>query len=100
MKTLNQYFDNQIKDDEFRVEYEDFQPEFDIIRAIVVARNSRNLTQQQLAELTGINQTDISKIENGTRNPSLNMIKRLADGMDMRLELNFIPKSKKQSRAH
>ncbi|MBR6642967.1 MAG: helix-turn-helix transcriptional regulator, partial [Lachnospiraceae bacterium] len=51
-------------------------------------------TQKQLSERTGINQADISKLENGTRNPSLNMLKRLADGLDMTLKLEFIPKQK------
>ena len=94
MKTLDQYMDEQLKNDEFRKEWENSQPELDVIRAIVDARTSRNLTQKKLAERTGINQADISKLENGTRNPSLNLLKRLADGMDMMLELKFIPKPK------
>ncbi|MDF1618863.1 helix-turn-helix domain-containing protein [Petrocella sp. FN5] len=97
MKTLNKFVEEQMKDQEFRVEYENLQPEFDIIKAIVTARSSRHLTQEALAKATGINQADISKIENGTRNPSLNMLKRLAEGMDMSLELNFVPKEKSVS---
>jgi len=81
-----------MKNDEFSKEYVNLQPEFDIIRAIVEARISRNLTQEELSKATGINQADICKIENGTRNPSLKMLKRLAEGMNMRLELKFIPK--------
>ena len=42
--------------------------------------------------LLGINQADISKLENGTRNPSLKLLKRLADGMGMDLKLVFTPK--------
>lgn len=92
MTTLNQFFDEQMKNEEFKKEYENLQPEFDIIRALVEARTSQNMTQKELAEKTGINQADISKIENGTRNPSLNMLKKLADGMNMYLKLDFIPK--------
>ena len=69
-------------------------PEFDVIRAIVDARVSQNLTQKQLAERSEINQADISKLENGIRNPSINLLKRLADGMDMALKIEFIPKRK------
>ena len=94
MKTLNQYMDEQLKNDEFRKEWENSQPELDVIRAIVDARTSQNLAQKELSERTGINQADISKLENGTRNPSLNLLKRLADGRDMMLELKFVPKSK------
>lgn len=96
MKTLDQFVDEQLKNPEFQKEYEKIQPEMDVIRAMVDARVSQNLTQQQLAERTGINQADISKLENGTRNPSLNLLKRLADGMDMILKIEFIPKSEKQ----
>lgn len=92
MKTLNDMLEKQLKDEEFRKEYETIQPEIDIIKALVDARNSLNLTQKELAERTGINQADISKIENGTKNPSLNLLKRLADGMGMTLKIEFIPK--------
>jgi len=49
---------------------------------------------QQLAERTGINQADISKLENGTRNPSINLLKRLAEGLDMALKIEFVPKQR------
>ncbi len=96
MRTFNDMLEEQLKDDEFRKEYESIQPEMDVIRAIVNARASQNLTQKELAERTGINQADISKIENGTRNPSLNLLKRLADGMNMALKIEFIPKQRAQ----
>ena len=92
MKTLNDMLSEQLKDEKFRKEYEAIQPEMDVIRAIVDARTSQNLTQKELAERTGINQADISKLENGTRNPSINLLKRLADGMGMALRIEFVPK--------
>lgn len=52
------------------------------------------MTQKELSERTGITQADISRIENGTRNPSLEMINRLARGLGMRLKLEFLPQSK------
>ena len=94
MRRLNDMLNEQLQDEKFRKEYEAIQPEMDVIRAIVEARNSQNLTQKELAERTGINQADISKIENGTRNPSLNLLKRLADGMGMVLKIEFVPKQR------
>lgn len=93
MQTLDDYLKEQLKDDEFRKEWEFIQPDFDVIRAVLDTRIRLNLTQKELSKLTGISQADISKIENGTRNPSLNLLKRLADGMGMRLELKFVPKN-------
>lgn len=91
MKTFDQYLDKQMENEKFRKEWEELQPEMDVIRAMVEARISQNLTQKELAERTGINQADISKLENGTRNPSLKLLKRLAAGMGMRLRLVFEP---------
>lgn len=92
MKTLQQLKEEQMQDPVFAEEYERIQPEMDVIRAIVEARTSQNLTQKELAERTGIHQADISKLENGTRNPSVNLLKRLADGMGMTLKIEFVPK--------
>lgn len=92
MSEFNDFLNEQLQDPEFKKEWEDIQPEMDVIRAMMEARISQNLTQKELAERTGINQADISKLENGTRNPSLKLLKRLADGMGMTLKIEFIPK--------
>lgn len=94
MKTLQKLKEEQMKDPAFVKEYNDIQPEMDVIRAIVNARTSQNITQKELAERTGINQADISKLENGTRNPSVNLLKRLVEGMGMVLKIEFVPKQK------
>lgn len=94
MKSLKQYKETQMKNPEFAKEYESIQPEMDVIRVIIEARTSQNITQKELAERTGINQADINKLENGTRNPSVNLLKRLADGMGMVLKIEFVPKQK------
>lgn len=92
MKRFDDFLESQMQDNEFRQEYERLQPETEIIKALIEARLSQNLTQQQLADRTGINQADISKLENGMRNPSLKLLQRLADGMDMMLRIEFVPK--------
>ena len=91
MKTLNDVKKELMKDKDFKAEYEAIQPEMDVIRALIDARIASNLTQKQLAELSGVNQSDISKIENGTRNPSIRLLQKLAAGMNMSLKLQFIP---------
>ena len=92
MRTFDDMLSKQLQDEEFKKEYDAIQPEMDVIRAIVDARTSQNMTQKELAERTGINQADISKLETGTRNPSVNLLKRLADGMGMALKIEFVPK--------
>ena len=96
MRKFNDFLDEQLQDEEFKKEYDDIQPELDVIKAIVDARISKNLTQKELAQRTGINQADISKLEYGIRNPSINLLKKLAEGMDMALKIEFVPKQKAQ----
>ena len=71
MSGFQEFLEDQLKNNEFKKEWENIQPEMDVIRAMVDARISQNLTQKELAERTGINQADISKLENGTRNSYL-----------------------------
>lgn len=89
MRAYNDYKNEILKNDEIKSEYDALAPEYDIIEAMIIARNNLNLTQKDLSEKTGINQADISRIENGTRNPSLKMLKKLASGLGMQLKLEF-----------
>ena len=98
MSDFKSYLQEQLKDSEFQKEWINLEPEFNTIQALIDARKQKHLTQKQLAERTGIDQADISKIETGNANPSLQMLKRLADGMDMILKLEFIPKTPKDIR--
>ncbi len=94
MSDFQAYLKKQLKDPEFKKEWDNLEPEFNAIQAIIDARKKCNMTQKELAEKTGINQADISKIETGNANPTLQVLKRLADGMDMVLRLEFVPKSR------
>ena len=81
----------QLKEPEFEKEWNEIQPEMDVIRAMVDMRIKQNLTQKELASRTGIDQANISKLENGTKNPSLKLLKKLAAGMGMQLNIEFVP---------
>ena len=89
---LQDYKKEKKKDAAFAKAYDEIQPEMNVIRAMIEARTSQNLTQKQLAEKTGIAQTEISRLENGTRNPSIKLLQRLAEGMGMVLDVQFRPK--------
>lgn len=75
-----------------KAEYDALEPEFQVIRAMIETRREQHLTQQQLADRTGIDRADISKLENGNANPSLKLLKRLAEGLGMSVKIEFIPK--------
>ena len=90
MKTFDEMLAKQMKDEEFKKEYEAIQPAMNEIRASVDARTSQNLTQKELSQLTGITKADLSKIENGNANPSLNTLLKLAKGLGKKLQVSLV----------
>lgn len=88
---FNDFLAEQLKDPEFRKEYEALQPEHAVIQAMIDARRASGLTQKELSERTGIAQGDICKLERGNANPSIKTLQRLAIGMGMVLRVEFIP---------
>ena len=91
MGSYKNYKEKAFANPEVKAEYDALGPEYDIIQAMIDARVNQNITQKELSARTGITQADISRIENGTRNPSLEMVKRIAAGLGMQLKLEFIP---------
>ncbi len=51
------------------------------------ARKTKKISQIELSKMTGIIQADISRIENGKANPTINVLKRLAEAMEMNLNI-------------
>lgn len=92
-KNFRETLNEQLKDPEFKKEWDALEPEYQIIKAMLDTRNEKSITQKQLADITGIPQADISRLENGNANPSLRTLKRLAEGMGMQLKVEFCPSS-------
>ncbi len=88
-KQVKETIGELMNDPDFRKEWETMEPEFQIIRALVEARNERGITQKELSAITGITQGDISKLENGTGNPSVRTLQRLAEGLGKTLVIQF-----------
>ena len=88
MSNYREYRDKVLSENpEVKDEYDALEAEYDIIQAMIDIRKKQNLTQSDLSKITGITQADISRIENGTRNPSLEMMRRLAKGLGMVIKM-------------
>ena len=90
-KNFRETLNEQLKNPAFKKEWDALEPEYQIIKAMLDTRNEKAMTQKQLADITGIPQADISRLENGNANPSLRTLQRLAEGMGMKLKLEFVP---------
>ena len=55
------------------------------------ARLKAGLSQAELSLRTGIDQSDISKLERGVGNPSIVTLEKIAAALGTRLEIRFLP---------
>lgn len=89
---FNNFLNEQLKNDELKKEYDKLTPKYEIISAIIKDRKEKGLTQLELAKTIETDQSRISKLEKGTLNPSLEFLKRIAEGLGQELHISFISK--------
>jgi DNA-binding XRE family transcriptional regulator len=87
--TLEEMFREDMKDPEFRRAYDALEVEYSIIHDILRKRIENDITQQELARKTGINQATISRLEMGNYNPSIKFLKRIAKGLGGKLKVSI-----------
>lgn len=90
MSDLRDYLEKQLEDPAFRTEYESTRQEFEVARSLIAARLDAHLTQRELAERSGVRQSNISRIENGNSIPTVTTLCALARGMGKRLKIVFL----------
>ena len=90
MSDFKNYLAQQMEDPAFAAEYEAQRPEYEAIRAVIAARVACNMTQKELAEKTGIRQSNISRIENGSASPTIDTLARIAAGLGKQLKIDFV----------
>ena len=90
MSDFKNYLAQQMQDPTFAAEYEAQRPEYEAIRAVIAARLACNMTQKELAEKTGIRQSNISRIENGSASPTIDTLARIAAGLGKQLKIDFV----------
>lgn len=90
MSDFKNYLAQQMEDPAFAAEYEAQRPEYEAIRAVIAARLACNMTQKELAKKTGIRQSNISRIENGSASPTIDTLARIAAGLGKQLKIDFV----------
>jgi transcriptional regulator with XRE-family HTH domain len=80
-----------IKGREYRKVHEALMPEFELARAVIDARVTAGLTQEQLATRMETTQSVIARLESGRTRPSTQTLERLAAATGTRLKISFEP---------
>lgn len=78
------------KNKEFDLEYKKIKNEYNLIEKFVETRKRKNITQKELAEVTGVSQQAISRLELEKHMPKIDTFIKILDGLD--LELTIVEK--------
>lgn len=89
MSNLDIFFEEQMKDDKFKAEFDALSPKYELVRKIIKERTAQNLTQKEFAEKIGVKQSNISRLESGNYNPSFDFLIKVAKGLGKELHIAF-----------
>ena len=76
---------DMLKDEEFKIEYEKLKPRYEAIEQIIRARKEQNITQAELAKRVGTQKSNISRLESGNYNPSLDFLAKIAESLGKKI---------------
>ena len=62
---------------------------YEVARQLKEARKAQNITQEVLAERIGTKKSNISRLESGRYNPSLDFLIRVAEGLGRRVQITI-----------
>ncbi len=89
MKNWDEVKAGLLNNPEFAAEVKKLEPEYQIISQVIKARVEQNMTQEDLARKVGTKQSNISRLEKGNANPSLQFLKKIADSLGKELLISF-----------
>lgn len=94
MTNMRDLHEKWMKNPEYRKEYDALEEEFGVIQALIEARVSAGLTQEQLAQRMDTSQSNIARLESGKALPSGRTLRRYAEATGTRLRVSFEPRGK------
>lgn len=67
-------------------------PRYEVVRQLREVRKAEGMTQEHLAELVGTKKSNISRLESGRYNPSLDFLVKVADGLGKQISVKVMSK--------
>ena len=89
MESYKSFKNKLLKDKKIKKAYDELEPEFAVIQMIIEKRLKAGLTQAQLAKKIGTKQSAISRIEQGSYNPSLALLVKLSKALNAELKISI-----------
>lgn len=87
--SFDEHLEKLLSDPETKKAYDDLEPQFQAIRAILDKRIAKKMSQKQLAEKMGTKQSAVARLESPNSNPSIKSLHRVAKALDSKLVISF-----------
>ncbi len=87
--TLQDHLRDSLKNPEFKKAWEASEAEYQVSRALIAARIKDKLSQGELAKKAHTTQAVISRLENMSANPSVGLLQKIAQALNVKLKIQF-----------
>ena len=91
LKSREDVLDRDLKDPAFRAEWERTQFAHKVALRVIHYRVEHGLSQTELARRLGMRQPNIARLEAGQHEPSLTMLRRLSEVLDIEFHIDITP---------
>lgn len=91
MTKFSKLHERWMKDPEYRAAYAAMDEEFALAMALISARSTASLTQEEVAQRMNTTQATIARLESGRGKPSTRTLERYAAATGTRLKISFEP---------
>ena len=93
--SFDAFVKEQLKDPEFRKGYEREKQKLFVGYEVFLAREKAGLTQAELAKRIGTKQSNISRLEMGNYNFTIDMLDKIATALNVEFKIEFGRRQKK-----
>ena len=87
--TLDDHIKESLKNPLFKKAWEESEAEYQVSRVLIAARIKRKISQQELAKKANTTQAVISRLENMTANPSIGLLQKIAQSLNLKVKIQF-----------
>ena len=87
--TFQDHLKESLKNPKFKKAWEESEAEYQINRLLIAARLKNKMSQSELAKKANTTQAVISRLEGMTANPSIGLIQKIAQALNLRLKIQL-----------
>lgn len=74
------------------------EPEFKILRQLIYLRKEKKISQEEIASLARMKQSNVARLERGESTPTFKILQRYAEALGQFINIEIVPKERHSSK--